>query len=401
MKGKHRFFAKHAKSSAMLISLGIHAGIVLIALTFVVITVVGDKDPGFVTQEFKRPQMPPRKIQVPVKIEKQKTRIAKLKKIIVSRNPERTTANIQIPETTGILSGFGTLNAPSGLGRELGILIPEINFFNLRKKSEKVVFVVLAGPASTSGADGYQSPKSRMCFYTLRARLNDMVAKLPEYALFNATFFMAQITTPFSTKMVLATEENKALLADWASTVNPLELEETYGPGNHYEGFWDRFTALDWEQGERWEGDDVPPVYPKWVYRYNPGPHIQKHYSQGTRAEREFIHVNRAICFALEQKPDTIFILTTNYIGVDPAVNAQSYLNICKDLYGPDRRKYPSINVVVMARTGRSTDSASSTLSRYTPIINTFRGQGTLIEDIRDYMTDEERVAMEAMEGTF
>ena len=117
MKEKHRFFAKHAKSSAMLISLAIHAGIVLIALTFVVITVVGNKDPEFVIQEYTRPRMPPRKIQIPVKIEKKKTRVARLRETIVSINPKRTTADIQIPETPGILRGFGTLNAPNGLGK--------------------------------------------------------------------------------------------------------------------------------------------------------------------------------------------------------------------------------------------------------------------------------------------
>ncbi len=147
--------------------------------------------------------------------------------------------------------------------------------------------------------------------------------------------------------------------------------------------------------------EDVPPVYPKWVYNYTPGPHIMKHYTLGLRDEREFIHVNRAICFALEQKPDTIFILTTNYIGVDSAVNLQSYINICKEIYGPDRKKYPSINVVIMARSGQDAQNLSKVLSKYSPIINYFRGKGEIIEDIRDHMTPEEREAMESMEGVF
>jgi hypothetical protein len=377
-----------------------HAAIVLAALTLVVISVHIDPDPGFVVKEFRRVRLPPKKHRIPVRIEERRVRPPQPRENIVSR-ARRISVAIQMPGIIGSFSGFGPLDIPGGLGGEIGVAIPEIKFFNLRNKSEKVVFVVLAGPAATAGANGDQSPKSRMCFHTLRARLNDMVANLPEYALFNATFFMAQITTPFSTNMVLATKQNKARLADWASPVNPLELEETYGPGDRYENFWDRFMALDWAKGERWEGPDVPPVYPRWLYHYNPGPHIRKYYFQGDRSEREFVHVNRAICFALEQKPDTIFILTTNYIGVDPAMNVLSYLDICRDLYGPDRRKYPSINVVVMARPGRTEDGAASTLTQYMPIINAFRGKGTIIEDIRDYMTPEERAAMEAMEGTF
>jgi hypothetical protein len=400
MRTKRRFFTKHAKSSAMLISLGIHAVIVLVALTFVAIRIIIPDDPGFVVKQTTRPKMPPRIIKPPVQIEQNRKHAVKPLEYIET-NSKRPSVEIQMPEIIGTLANFGSLNVQVGLTENIGIIMPEIKFFKFRKKSEKVVFVVLAGPASTTGSDGYQSPKSRMCFNTLRSRLNDMVAKLPEYTLFNATFFMAQITTPFSTNMLLATEENKAQLADWASTANPLNLEETYGPGNHYEGFWDRFSALDWYDGERWEDEDVPPVYPKWLYHYNPGPHIQKHYTRGSRQSGEFEHVNRAICFALEQKPDTIFILTTNYIGVDPSMNAKSFLNICRDLYGPDRRKYPTINVVVMARVGRTVDSASSTLDKYAPILAAFRGEGALIEDIRDHMTMEERAAMEAMKGTF
>ena len=111
--------------------------------------------------------------------------------------------------------------------------------------------------------------------------------------------------------------------------------------------------------------------------------------------------MNRAICFALEQKPDTIFILTTNYIGVDSGVNVQSYRNICNDIYGPNTKKYPTINVVVLGRSGQDAANLSKVLETYSPIINAFRGRGEIVEDIRDHMTLEEREAMEKLEGIF
>ena len=393
------FFAKHAKSSAMLISLIIHGIIVLVAISFVAFTVITKEEKVFEAKEVKRPKMKLKKLQVPVKIEKRKKQTAKLRKRVVAKK-RRVNMKIQMPEITGTLGELGAMNLSGGIGGDIGFSMPEINFFGVKKKSEKVVFIVLAGPASTGGSNGWQSPKSRMCFFTLRARLNDMVQDLPEYALFNATFFMMQLTTPFSTNMLLATKENKAKLVDWGSTVNPLELEETYSAGASYEYFWERYLTLDWYAGDCMT-ENIPPTYPKWVYNYTPGPHIMKHYTLGDRQEREFVHVNRAICFALEQKPDTIFILTTNYIGVDSGVNLQSYINICKDIYGPDRKKYPSINVVIMARSGQNTLNLSSVLERYAPIINYFHGKGEIIEDIRDHMTQEERAAMEAMEGVF
>ncbi len=399
-KNKKPFFAKHAKSSAMLVSLAIHAVVILIAITFVAFTVITKEEKVFVAKENKRPKMKLKKLQVPIKMEKRKKQTAKLRKRVVAKKTRRPAMDVALPEITGVMGGMGAMNVVGGLGSDIGFTLPEINFFGVKKKSEKVVFIVLAGPASTSGADRRFSPKSRMCFHTLRARLNDMVHDLPEYALFNAAFFMSELTTPFSTNMLLATEENKQKMVEWGSTVNPLELEQTYGPGNVYEGFWDRYKALDWYKGEVMT-NDIPPVYPKWVYHYTPGPHIMKYYTLGEREEREFVHVNRAICFALEQKPDTIFILSTNYIGTDSAVNAQSYLKICKDLYGPDRSKYPTINVVLMARSGQGAENIGRMLDRYGPILDAFRGQSEIVQDIRDHMTPEEREFMESLPGVF
>ena len=391
------FFAKHAKSSAALISLGIHALIIVVAASFVAFTVITKEEKVFVAKEVKRPKMKLKKLQVPIKMTKKKKQTAKLRKRLVAKKT-RKSVNISLPEITGVLGGMGAMSVPGGLGTDIGFQMPEINFFGVKKKSEKVVLIVLAGGASTRGANGFESPKSRMCFHTLLARLNDMVQDLPDYALFNAAFFMYDLTTPFSTNMLLATQENKDKLGEWSAPVNPLELEQTYGSGDIYEGFWDRYLALDWYEGERMT-ENLPPVFPKWLYNYTPGPHIMKHYEIGGRSEREFVHVNRAICFALEQKPDTIFILTTNYIGVEPSVNAQSYLKICKDIYGPDSRKYPTINVVVMSGVGRPLRIADRNFSKFTPIVNSFRGRQSLIQDIREHMTPEERAAMDALPG--
>jgi hypothetical protein len=390
------FFAKHAKSSAMLVSLIIHGALIVGAITFVAFTVIIKEDKVFVAKETNRPKMKLKKLQVPIKMEKRKKTTAKLRKRVVAKKTRRSSMNIALPEITGTLGGMGAMNVSGGVGTDIGFSMPEINFFGVKKKSEKVVFIVLAGTASTRGSNGYESPKSRMIFHTLRARLNDMVHELPEYALFNAAFFQMSLTTPFSTNMLLATEENKTLLSEWASPINPLHMEETYGPGDVYEGFWDRFNALDWYKGE-FMTNNIPPVYPKWVYHYSPGPHIMKHYRGTNRDEREFIHWNRAACFAIEQKPDTIFLLTTNYIGEEPGDLNASLQDVCKEVYGPDTRKWPTLNVVILSRPGRNVDFA---MDRYAPIITSFRGSIELINDIRDHMTPEERDAMEALEGT-
>lgn len=399
MSKKPSFFAKHAKSSAFMVTLIVHALIILVAASFVAYKVIKKEEKVFVAKENKRPRMKLKKLQVPIKIEKRRKTSAKLRKRVVAKKPRLTATDIQMPEITGVLGGLGAMKGGEGLGTEVGFTMPEINFFGVKKRSEKVVFIVLAGGASTKGSNDYSSPKSRMCFHTLKNRLNEMVLALPEYALFNAAFFQMDMTTPFSTNMLLATESNKKKMVEWGSTVNPLHLELTYGPETIYEGFWERFEQLDWYAGDVMT-NNVPPIYPKWLYRYSPGPHIQKHFITGARDERTFVHWNRAACFALEQKPDTIFILTTNYIGEDEQPMIQMLTDICKDIYGNDSRKFPTLNVVVMARAD-AVQYAEQSLNRFIPIVNNFRGRYEFILDIRDHMTQEELEALDDLEGVF
>ncbi|MFL2859882.1 MAG: hypothetical protein ACJ0BW_03980 [Pontiellaceae bacterium] len=405
MAKKSSFFSKHAKSSAFIATIVFHAIIILIAVGLVAYEVITKDEKKFVAKENNRPKMKLKKLQVPIKMEKRKKTTAKLRKRVVAKKARVSANDIRMPEITGVSGGLGAMQGGGGLGSDIGFTMPEIDFFGAKQRSEKVVFVVLAGGASTKGSNDKQSPKSRMVFHTLKARLFDMVDDLPEYALFNAAFFQMNMTTPFSTNMLLATDSNKELMKDWAEPVNNLYLEETYGPGGVYQWplrFWERYKKLDWYAGEVMT-NNVPPVYPKWVYHYTPGPHIQKHFvNNGARTipELEFIHWNRAVCFALEQKPDAIFILSTNYIGEDPSTMVKMLNNICKDIYGEDSRKYPTINVVLM-RTLLNPTWADQYMPQFLPIINSFRGRYSIIDDIRDLMTEEEKEMLDDLPGVF
>ena len=78
----------------------------------------------------------------------------------------------------------------------------------------------------------------------------------------------------------------------------------------------------------------------------------------------------------------------------------QMLTNICKDIYGNDSRKFPTLNVVVMARAD-AVQYAEQSLNRFIPIVNNFRGRYEFILDIRDHMTQEELEALEDLEGVF
>ena len=119
------FFVRHAKSSAAMISLGIHAVLIIVALSFVAVTVIQKADQNFEAKTVSRPKMPPRKLQVPVKINKRKP--PKLNKRIVVKNPLRNTSNIKMPEITGIKGGMGTMGGGLGDGMNIGFTMPELN----------------------------------------------------------------------------------------------------------------------------------------------------------------------------------------------------------------------------------------------------------------------------------
>ncbi|MDF7809076.1 hypothetical protein P4E94_16645 [Pontiellaceae bacterium B12219] len=130
--GKKRFFANHAKSSAALISLGIHAILIVVAISFVAVTVIKKEEQAFEAKPVTRPRLKVKKLQVPVNIKKKKIQKPKLRKNIVAK-PKSKTMDIRMPEMTGIKGGMGYLDGGDGLG-SLGFGI-EIDLFGGNKGS--------------------------------------------------------------------------------------------------------------------------------------------------------------------------------------------------------------------------------------------------------------------------
>jgi len=109
---KKRFFLNHSKSSAMVVSLAIHAIIIVVALSFVAVKVLVPQDPTFEAKRVKRPKMPPKKIQVPVNVKKRKPK-PRLRQRIVTQ--KKTFNDIKMPEITGVKGGLGNMGG-DGLG---------------------------------------------------------------------------------------------------------------------------------------------------------------------------------------------------------------------------------------------------------------------------------------------
>ncbi|MEI6891824.1 MAG: hypothetical protein V5783_06605 [Pontiella sp.] len=105
----------YAKSSAALVSLGIHAVLILIAVSFVAVKVITKEEKVFEAKPVSRPKMKLRKLQVPVNIKKKRVQKPKLRKNIVSK-PRTKSLDIKMPEMVGIKGGMGYMNDGGGLG---------------------------------------------------------------------------------------------------------------------------------------------------------------------------------------------------------------------------------------------------------------------------------------------
>lgn len=413
-KEKKRWFAKHAKSSALMVSLIVHVVLILVAISFVAVTVIQKDNKQFEAKPVNRPRMQLKKLQVPVNIRKKKTQAPKLRKRIVVTPKLKQNVDIKLPEITGVKGGLGSAGDGLGGAGGIGFSIPEIEFFGTKAKGEKVVFVVHFGPATihqgrkknvkNQPSIEYNNPFTRMTGLTIRNRLEDLINEMPDYTLFNVIAYYAGNASAINPTIMPASAENKQKVMDWMEPVNPLE-----GDYNHCLSFGKASSRID-RAKRNWPTrvDDLPFYSLKWAYPYVVPKSIEQKYAPD--APNGFMHWGRGVVWAMrEQKADTIFILTTNYIdgwsaeqkdadgeeinktSNDPRKMAIALKKMVIDIYGPNKRDWPTLNVVVLAPAGKDSTGAHKTLNeQYGPIYKGFRGDASVIENIRNYMTDEE-----------
>jgi hypothetical protein len=403
-KPKKRFFAKHAKSSAMVVSLAIHAILIVVALSFVAVTVITKDEKKFEGKEVVRPRQQLKKLKVPVKMNKKKPK-PKLRKRLVAKKVNRKVPEFKMPEITGIKGGVAGMGDGGGV-ESIGFTMPEIDFFGAKASGEKVVFVVHFGPATISARGGGEgetkyTPYSRMTGLTIRNRLEDLIDGLPDYTLFNVIAYYAGDAWAMEPNLQLATAANKQKVKDWMEPVNPLE-------GNYQHCFSipkaERAVVQKAYNSYPTRVDELPFFATKWCYPYYVPKELEQKYAPD--AGSGYMHWGRGVVWAiLEQKADTIFVLTTNYIdgwqrgsgqskkgGPQPNKMSASLKKMCRDVYGPDKKTWPTINVVVLAKAGRDSTGANKVLGeQFGPIYKGFSSDGSVIDDITKFMNEDEK----------
>lgn len=229
------FMAKHAKSSAALVSLGIHAVLILVALTFVAVTVVTKDDQKFEAKPVNRPKMQLKKLQVPVNIKKKKTQKPKLRKrIVVKPKLSQSVPDIKMPEITGVKGGLGNA-AGGGLGGAggLGFNMPEIELFGIKGKGEKI-FIVL----DASGFMMENEIGGIPAYTIIKSELVRILEELNSAVMFNIAIYGGGNKVLFP-NLVPASMPNVNKVKDWLEPLNAVSKgmgdkdygTKTAGPG--------------------------------------------------------------------------------------------------------------------------------------------------------------------------
>jgi len=216
-KKKNRYFAKHAKSSAALISLGIHALLIVLALSFVAVTVITKEEKVFEAKPVSRPKMKLKKLQVPVNVKKKKSQKPKLRKrIVVQPKLNQTVPDIKMPEITGVKGGIGS-GTGDGIGGAggLGFAMPEINIFGVKGKGEKIFIILDSSPSMMVDSMG------GIPSYTLiKKELVKILGNLNPTVLFNIAVYEVGPSKVLFPKMVPASAENVAKVKAWLDPLN-------------------------------------------------------------------------------------------------------------------------------------------------------------------------------------
>ncbi|QBG46357.1 hypothetical protein EGM51_02690 [Verrucomicrobia bacterium S94] len=231
-----RFFAKHAKSSAALVSLGIHAVLIVVALSFVAVTVIKKEEQNFEAKPVSRPKMNLRKLQVPVNIKKKKVQKPKLRKrIVVQPKLNQSVPDIKMPEITGVKGGMGNA-VGDGLGGAgaLGFSMPEIEIFGVKGKGEKIVLILGADAEMMSDEMG-----GIPAYTIIKEEMIRIVDELPPTALFNVMIYDWKEVTMAFPDMVPATDANAQKMQKWLEPLNAVRKGmgdrdfgmHTLGPG--------------------------------------------------------------------------------------------------------------------------------------------------------------------------
>lgn len=209
--------AVKGRSPALIITIAIHAILLLIAGTFVAVTVVQRSETKFEGKQIVHPKMKLKKLQVPVKIEQQVKRQTPSLSQRVTANTRISTksTDFKMPEVAGFGTGSGVDLSGAALGGSLGFASTQINVFGLKSSGEKILFVLDTNRNMLIDEIG-----GIPAYKIIKDELTSLISRLPPTALFNVVVFDDTQSRAFSKDLSTASPDNIEKLKQWLAPLN-------------------------------------------------------------------------------------------------------------------------------------------------------------------------------------
>lgn len=281
---KRRFFTKYSKSSAMVVTLALHALLIVGGLSYVVMSHVIPQDPGFKYEHVVRQKMPLRQIRPPANARQPRKTKPNFIRIPIKPKFEQQMPDVSLPDMP---SAKGELGGAKGTASDslstIGFAMPELSFIGLKTKGEKVFLILDAGSHmlvdEMGGIPAYTIIKREM----LR-----LVDELPPTAVFNICVFGNGQSVTLFPNLVKATDSNARKAEEWLMPLNG--IEESINSG--------RYGLQTIGKGGVQQREDL-----------RTGRFAEKVDEHEYRLERWF----RPAMLAMQQGADTVFLLTNTW----------------------------------------------------------------------------------------
>lgn len=268
--------ARLLSAEALLITLAVHALLLLLAGTIVAVRYIQKQTPEF-TVSTAAPRLERRQLELPA--EPRETQETARRPAIVSRPTAAARPAFAVPDMgraaeldtrRSALPGTGSGPDFSAIPRGFASDPDQVRFFNIRARGEKMIFVIDASPQTVDERVG-----GHPAFEHVKQEVLAAVGQMRSSVLFNVLLYDGEKVALFRERMVPATVGHREALAQWIAPFNQKG---------------DRLPGLAEEQDTY-----VPPM----VYDTAMGP--------------DAFGWVRGLQSALEQRADTVFITGTEW----------------------------------------------------------------------------------------
>jgi hypothetical protein len=218
MNAKKPFFGSHAKSSAAVATVAVHAALIVLAFFFVAVTVINKDEVDFQAKPVSRPKMNLRKLQVPVNIKKPVQQPKLRKQIVATPKLNKVMPDFKMPEIIGVKGGLGSAGSGGIGGASLGFAMPEIDVFGLKSRGEKIFFIL------DSSTEMMEDEIGGIRAYTIiKNELANIINSLPSTTLFNVCVYDHGHTCLLFSQMVTANPVNVGKVDAWLKPLNAVK----------------------------------------------------------------------------------------------------------------------------------------------------------------------------------